>query len=247
MRLAVSAAAVLVAVLIAASAHAVVVHQWNFNSVPPNGNTSNGTTSPNIGTGTLSLLGGLNLNYDVGSSSDPAPTDNSAARLWAFPAQGAGDMSAGVQFSVSTVGYLDPIFTFSLQQNDRSSRYGAIQYSLDGANFVTLSFFNDTNSASFDSYTANLSSIPGADNNANLKFRILSAYELTAKGSGASSYATINGNYSSGNNNVNQPNGTWRLDMVTLSATAVPEASAAWFCGLGLAVAGLVCGWKRLR
>src|SRR3954470_22725479 len=85
------------------SAKADIIAQWNFNSVPPDTNTSTGTTAASVGTGTASVIGGISASWSSGSTIDPATSDDSAWQTKDYPAQGTGDKTAGVQFNVSTM------------------------------------------------------------------------------------------------------------------------------------------------
>src|SRR5687767_10962058 len=89
----------------AAIAHAALLTQWNFNSVLPDGMVATGTNVPSSGMGTAVLVGGATAIYSTGSSVDPAESDNSDWNTRTYPAQGTGNKTRGVRFSVSTVGY----------------------------------------------------------------------------------------------------------------------------------------------
>lgn len=80
----------------------------------------------------------------------------------------------------------------------------------------------------FNGRSVNLSAIPGADNNANFGFRIVSSF-----GSGTA-YASSSGvAYGAG--------GTSRFDMVTVNGTVIPTPAAAALLGLG----GLAAARRR--
>ncbi len=59
------------------SASADTLAQWNFNSLTPDGNTGTGTTTPSLGSGTASLVGGASQSFFGGSTADAGSTDNS--------------------------------------------------------------------------------------------------------------------------------------------------------------------------
>lgn len=219
------------ALLVAGTSHAAPVTQWNFNSVTPDAVTGTGSLTPNIGSGTASLVGGMTTTFASGDasggSSDPATGDDSGWNLSTFAAQSAGDLTRGAQFQVSTVGFQDVVFSYDLRHSNTAPRSEAVQYSLDGTSFVTASLFSgNLGDTWFNGRTVDLSSITGADNNANLTFRVLASFEP-----GSSAYAASNATSNYGTS------GTWRFDMVTVSAvTAVPEPEtyAMLLAGLGL-------------
>src|SRR6266498_2909432 len=58
------------------SAHADIIAQWNFNSVPADGSPGTGTTAPSVGSGTASLIGGVTSGFSAGSTNDPATSSD---------------------------------------------------------------------------------------------------------------------------------------------------------------------------
>src|SRR5689334_13573072 len=89
------------------TARADIICQWNFNSVPPDGSTATGSTTPSVGSGTASIVGGVTPGFVTGDSShDPAGnTDNTAWRTTGFPGVTNANKSAGVRFDVDTSSY----------------------------------------------------------------------------------------------------------------------------------------------
>lgn len=209
---------------------AATVTQWNFNSNPADANDATGTTTPSTGSGTASLLSTTSVfaNGNAGTgSSDPTTTDDSG---WGVLNFGAGDLSSGVRFLINTTGYESITVAYDVRSSNTSSRYQAMQYTLNGSTWNTLTYFG---AAAGDVWnngrTINFSSITGANNNANFGIRILSAFESTANaGVGANAFvaATTGSTYAAG--------GNWRFDMVTVSGTVIPEPSVALLGGLGV-------------
>jgi hypothetical protein len=222
-----------VAVLLAvagAHAHADTVAQWNFNSAVADANTATGTTSPFIGAGSASLIGGITSSFASGDasggSSDPATGDDSGWQTTTYAAQGAGNNTRGVQFNVSTLGLADVVINYDLRHSNTSSRYEQVQYSLDGSTFVDfMTFDGNAGDTWFKTRTVDLSAIAGADNNASFAFRVVATF---APGTSAYAASSAAGTYGS--------SGTWRFDMVTVSAAPVPEPEqyALILAGLGL-------------
>ena len=193
-----------IASLIAVSlpVQAVTVTQWNFNSPTPDNNTGTGTTAPSVGVGTASLVGGVtspSFNSGVGSS-DPAANDNSGWQTTTYAALSTGDKTRGVQFSVSTVGYQGISIKYDLRHSNTSSRYEALQYTLNGSSWIDAATFDgNAGDTWFNNRSFNLSSITGADNNANFGFRVLATFAPSTSNYAASS---TTGTYAT--------SGTWR-------------------------------------
>jgi len=228
MKLALTTLAVLSA-LTANAAQAVVVTQWNFNSNPADANVTTGTLTPNIGTGTASLVGGATATFGSGDasggSSDPATGDDSGWNLTTFAAQNTGDKTRGAQFAVSTLGFNNVVINYDLRHSNTSARDEVFQYSLDGTNFIDFATFQgNLGDTWFNNRTVDLSSVAGVNNNANFAFRVVAGFGTPTAyvaSNPTSTYAT---------------GGTWRFDMVTVNAAPVPEAEtyALMLAGLGL-------------
>jgi len=216
------------------NASAVVVTQWNFNSSTPDASNSTGTTTPSLGSGIASLVGGVSSGFASGTgSSDPDSADDTAWSTAAYSPQGTEDKARGVEFRVSTLGFDSLTINYDLRHSNTSSRYEQFQYSLDGTNFIDFALFEgNTGDTWFNNRTVDLTGLSGANNNANFAFRIVSTFEP-----GGSVYVASNdaSNYGT--------SGTWRFDMVTVNAVPVPEAKtfAMMLAGLGLV------GWRMHR
>lgn len=210
-----------------------VVTQWNFNSVPADSSTSTGSLMPSTGVGSLSLLN-VTQTFASGTagtgSSDPATADNSGMNVTGFAAQGTNNKLYGVQFNISTFGMKDVVISYDLRHSNTSSRYEQFQYSLDGTSFIDFAVFDgNAGDTWFNNRTIDLSSIVGVSNNASFAFRVVSVFAPSTStyvaSRNSSSYGTA---------------GTWRFDMVTLSATPVPEADSVGMLLAGLGVLALV-------
>jgi len=154
----------LVAALAAAplAAQADTLALWNFNSTVPDNSTSTGSTLPAVGSGTASLVGGVTspgFNSGAGSS-DPETSDDSGWQTTTYAAQGAGNKTRGVQFSVSTLGFENIVFSYDLRHSNTSSRYEAVQYTLNGSNWVDAATFDgNAGDTWFNLRTLDLSSV----------------------------------------------------------------------------------------
>lgn len=233
-KLLVVSAALLLAV--SQQAAAVIVTQWNFNSVPPDASTSTGSSVPSIGAGAATAVGGTVASFASGASnggsSDPVVTDDTGWGLTTFPAASAANLTAGAEFAVSTIGFENVTVSYDLRHSNTASRYEQAQYSIDGTNFISFGPLFDGNAGDtwFNGRSVDLSSISGVNNNANFKFRVVSAFAPStssyAPSTSTSAYATT---------------GTWRFDMVTVNGdvlAAIPEPGAYLFGAVATLMAG---------
>lgn len=213
-------ASMMLALILTCETYGDIITQWNFNSVPADGNVFSGTTTPNIGNGVASLVGGATDSFQSGNvnggSSDPAPiADNSSWQILNFAPQGG--TARGVQFSASTVGFSGISIQWDQRHGQSSSRGVEFFYSIDGANFTSFALIPDATAGDtwFNTRTIDLSSLAQVNNNANFSFRILQR-------------ATDGSNYEASNPAVSYlASGTWRFDMVTINAiSAVPEPTS---------------------
>lgn len=231
-----AAAASIALAVLALPAHAAdTLVQWTFNSPVADGNTGTGSTAPAIGSGSASLVGGVTSpSFNSGNgSSDPETSDDSGWQTTTYAAQGTGDKTRGVQFSVSTLGFENIVFSYDLRHSNTSSRYEAVQYTLDGSTWVdAMSFDGNAGDTWFNARTVDLSGVAGAADNGSFALRVLATF---APGSSGYLASSPSGNYSA--------SGTWRFDMVTVTGTAippVPEASTTALLLAGLAAMGFV-------
>jgi MYXO-CTERM domain-containing protein len=224
-------------------AAADTVTQWDFNSSTPDATPLTGTTTPAIGSGTASGVGGVDASlYFAGSSTDPAFAggDNSGWSLKTFPASDVNNKSAGAQFAVNTTGFVDISVSFDVRHSGTASKFERFQYSLNGTDFVDLEVFSGVGT-SFATRSVNLASIGGAGDNPNFAFRVVSEFENTATGSGSASYVLTSGSSPYGTS------GTWRFDMVGVSGTRVSPVPEPTTAMLGLAGAGALALRARRR
>lgn len=201
--------------------------QWTYE--PLNGTAANPT--PNIGTGTSSLVGAMvgNGGTATGMSStvgNGCGTQNGVT-AWAINTAppGSTNESSGAQFNTSTVGYTGINVSWDQRFSNTSTNTVRLQYTTDGSTWTnfTMTASNTTlcagtinvngcfeNNAGdvYRRVVVNLSSITAANNNSNFGVRMLAAhYQNTGqfRQSGTpASVATV---------------GTWRFDNVTFSGT----------------------------
>jgi hypothetical protein len=237
-----SFALIALASLFAGSANAVpvvVAVQWNFNSIPADANTATGTILPSTGIGAASLLGGTTATFNSGDasggSSDPATGDDSGWNLTTFAAQGTGDKTSGAQFAVSTLGLSNIVINYDLRHSNTSARDEVFQYSLDGISFIDFATFQATAGDTwFNGRSVDLSSVAGVANNANFAFRVVAGFAPSTTTYLASKSTSTYGT-----------SGTWRFDMVTVSAMPVPEAETYAMMLAGLGLVGFMVSRRR--
>src|SRR5579859_5396775 len=116
-----------VLVFVLSPACADVVARWNFNSPSPDGNTATGSVVPCQGNGTAALLGGVTATFAAGCTNDPAD-DNSGWNTSTYPSQATSNKTAGVQFSVDTVGYSGITICWDQRVSSTASKYYRLQY-----------------------------------------------------------------------------------------------------------------------
>ncbi|MDA0660164.1 MAG: PEP-CTERM sorting domain-containing protein [Planctomycetota bacterium] len=208
---------------------AALITQWNFNSVVPDAATGTGTLIAATGAGTASLVGGTTATFASGDasggSSDPAVGDDSAWNLSTWPAQGAGDKTAGAQFASGTAGFQDIKVTWDQRHSNTTSRYVQFQYSTDGTNFVDFGSAFEADQGGdrwYNGRMIDLSTVNGVNNNANFAFRVVNTFAPSSSGylpaTATSTYGT----------------GTQRFDMVTIEGNAVPEPATVSLGIIGL-------------
>jgi hypothetical protein len=225
-----------------------VITQWNFN-VPIGTNNS---PAPSVGTGTATPVGMTNNanNADILSNAGSSDVGNSLA--WRVRGSvsngwsGTTQLLSGARFNASTATFENIVVSFDLFATDGSPRHGQFQYTLDGSTFTSFGAILDFNpgDAWRNNISFDLSGIPGASNNPNFGFQIVSAFS-PVEFTNANGIQAANTAFQRANASPQVYNGTagnWRLDTVTFSGTLIPTPGAA---GL-LALAGLA-GLRRRR
>jgi hypothetical protein len=207
------------------TAFAEVIAQWNFNSPVPDGNSKTGTNAPAIGTGTAALVGGVQPassgEFVSGDThADPAhSTDNSAWNTSKYPASTDNDLTAGVRFNVPTTDHQNIAVSWSQYNSGTASRYARLRYTLNGTTFANADVIAIYADGVYTNKTVDLSAIPGAANNPAFGFQIVTEFESSATGSGASAYVPTD------STSTYSGNGTIHFDMVTVSGNLIPGAN----------------------
>ncbi len=214
--------------------------RWDFNSNPADGSTSTGTTNTVFGTGGIALIGGTTNTYAAGNGGT-ATNDNSAFNTTAYPTQGTANETAGVEFSLSTLGKTGIVVGWSQRHSNTSCKFIRFQYTTNGTTWITpdLTTTNTAGSENGVDVTndlffatvgdqwsfrqVDLTSITAANNNSNFKFRMVTSFEPSTSNytasTSTSSYATT---------------GTLRLDDVTIGENSTLPTKIKGFSALNL-------------
>ncbi|HAC91543.1 MAG TPA: hypothetical protein DCF63_13070 [Planctomycetaceae bacterium] len=222
--------------------HADTITQWNFQD------GVGGTNTPNIGTGTISHLGGVtHTGFNSGSGSSDPVQPGSAHQTTTYPAQSTASGTAGIQFAVNTTGFQNVICKFDLRTSNTSSRWYQIKYTTDGINFVDLGTPvrlerfdtsdppNEIGVGDFFSNqrTVDFTGVPAGNNNPNFAFQVVSVFSPVAFTEFVSSTNYLeNVAYEAARNRgpglgtqSAYAGGTWRFDMVTIEGTVLSVAA----------------------
>lgn len=185
-----------------------VITQWNFDAADPAA-----AKSPTTGTGTFSIIGGVEDALTSGAMPAGNPSTGKSYSIKTFPLATTASGTAGYEFAVSTLGSPDPInVSFDPRGSNTASRFQQYEYSVDGTTWIV---YGNNGGALTNAFTATpmvtLTLPTGAGNKANFKFRIVSIFDPAGTDYSAVGYAITPtpSNYGAG--------GTWRIDNVTFS------------------------------
>jgi hypothetical protein len=179
---------------------------------------------------------------------------------WATHAAGAPQYSQGIELDASTVGFQSIQFAFDWFSTNQAIRDMQFQYNTDVTNAAGWTNFGGTSPTGTyvtvpgDWYNSpgtttpmisiDLSSIAGANNDANFGVRLVAAFDSTGHlGSEFAGSTLVSGQTAIYNNN----SGNWRFGTLTVSGTPVPEPSALALLGSGVLGLGFVASRKKYR
>ncbi len=224
------------------------IAQWTYEPVV--GATSGPNANSGVGSGTSAVVnnggGTIGTQIRTGMSGTGCGNQN-GVDAWALEPFNPGSVNEGngAQFNASTVGYQNINFTWDQRWSNTAPNTVRLQYTLNGTTWTNFTM-NGTNSSgcagSFnngrfqtnnngDQYrriTVNLSSITGANNNANFGIRLLAAhYQATGQFRSADDSNVVAGT-----------TGTWRFDNVNFSGTLIPGPNPSVMSGTTSICAG---------
>lgn len=201
------------------------IAKWNFNGASADA-IPGGANSPTVseGAGTASLIGGTTATFASGNTTvgttetETTSPPNFGWNTTTYPAPGTGNKTAGVQFNVSTAGQAGISFTFENRHSNGAANTIVLQYTTDASagtpvwvdaqTFTFTPAATGTGDAWYNARTFDFSGTPALNNNANVAFRVVSAFDPVA------------GDYlaSRSTNTYASPGGTLRFDQVRISS-----------------------------
>jgi hypothetical protein len=215
-------------------AHADVVALWDYSKTP----TSTKQTQSANGA-SFATVGGITTSFVAGVT-------NQALNTATYAAQGAGNLTRGVQFLIDTTGYTDLVLTFAQRNSATASAWTTLQYTTDGSSWLTATSFQMPAAQAtlfVSGLTYDFTNVVGVNNNENFGIRLLASFApgtnaYLATGTG-STYGTA---------------GTIRYDNLLLSGNAIPDVTPAVpepqtyaLMLAGIAAVGLIARRRRAR
>ena len=201
-------------------AQTTTIAQWNFNGTASDA-VPGGASAPiaSVGSGIASLVGGVTASFASGTasggSSDPVVTtpENYGWNITTWAAQDTENKQRGVQFQVSTTNYEGITFSFDQRLSNTAANTWTVQYSLNGTSWIdaqTLTFepaATGTGDIWYNIRTVDMTAISAINNQPNVYFRIVAAFDPTTNNYRAARSTSSYGTSS-----------TSRFDMVTFVA-----------------------------
>ena len=170
-----------------------VVAKYDFNSNPNDATTATGTLTPTIGSSSIMILGGISQTFVSGNSNDLNTTDNSGMQTSVYPAQSTLSETAGIQINVDALGKNNLVLDFWQRLSNTASNTWKLQYTTDNSGVSTGGIVVWTTATTFtfvpqptgtgDTWHQriyNFSAITALNNNPNIGFRIVSAFDPIA-------------------------------------------------------------------
>lgn len=156
-----------------------VIASWNFN---------NFSKTPQIGSGTLTSIGGVTedwtrtgINPGLSIPAGIAETDDNKSgvgfQTLNYPAQGTNAKTAGIQIMLSTVGYKNLIFSADVRKGGTSANKLMLQYTIDGVTWEKAVTYTTNDNDTWYLRNFNFSNIPGVNNNPLFGIRLVTNFD----------------------------------------------------------------------
>ncbi len=170
-----------------------VVARYDFNSNPNDANTATGILTPTAGNSSITSIGGISQTFVSGNANDLNTTDNSGMQTSGYPAQSTFSETAGIQINVDALGKNNLVLDFWQRLSNSASNTWTLQYTADNSGLSTSGTVVWTTATTFtfvpqatgtgDTWynrIYNFSAITALNNNPNVAFRIVSAFDPAA-------------------------------------------------------------------
>lgn len=152
---------------------------WNFESFSKN---------PSQGNGSLTLIGGTTedwtktgiapgLSVAAGLKETIELQSGTGLQTLNYPVQATNPKTAGIQITVSTVGYKHILFSADVRQGGTSANKLMLQYSLDGLNWTKANTYTTDDDDTWYLRNYNFTNIQGANNNPNFAVRLVTNFD----------------------------------------------------------------------
>ncbi len=202
------------------------IAQWNFNGASAI-DVPGGGTSPlvSVGVGTAELIGGTTATFAAGNTTvgtietETLSPPNYGWNTAGYAPTGTDNKLRGVQFNISTVGQAGIVFKFEQRLSNSANNTYVVMYTDDNGapipNWVEAQTFTFTPAPTgtgdtwYNGRTVDVSTVTALDNNPNVAFKIVSAFDPTVGDYVASRSSNV---YSAGTG------GTVRFDMATITS-----------------------------
>ena len=161
-----------------------IVTQWNFQD------SSGGTSTANIGTGTITPIGDVtHSGFNSGSGSSDPIQPGSGFQTTSYPSQSTASGTAGIRVDVPTLGFASPAFSslevsFDLRTSNTASRWYRLDYTTDGTNWnlgtpSRLGAAANAGDSWHNNNTVQINDLAALNNN-NFGFRVVSVFSPDA-------------------------------------------------------------------
>lgn len=190
---------------------------WSFNSLSNDATTSTGSILPEIGTASISTIGGTTNSFASGTASDPNSTDNSGFQTTTYPSASSNPKTAGIEFSINTTGYSNLILSFWQRLSNTAANTWVLQYTTDITSSTvtwvdaeTFTFVPQPSGTGDTWYlrSKDFSSVTALNNNPNAAFLVVSDFD------------PISGDYLAARSTSTYGGGTARFDLIELVEAA---------------------------